>query len=93
MVTSSGVKDMSATVADYKNAVVRKHNPYNEYTLKLSSDWKGDIVGVFRDMNRRVGSQLQDILRVYGDINSKLINLSKSCKKAEDEEDKKKAGL
>ncbi|MCL2162905.1 MAG: hypothetical protein FWH55_00630 [Oscillospiraceae bacterium] len=93
MVTSSGIKEMSATAADYKNAVIRKHSPYNEYALKLSSEWKGDIVGAFKDMNRRVGSRMQEILRVYGDINSKLTNLSRSCKKAEDEEDKKKAQL
>ena len=91
MSTISSINSISNTANGNKNAISKKNDLYVNKSSTLLADWKGEIIGVYSDTNRRVGSHVKNTLGGYSSLNSKLGDLSKSFIKAEDEEDKKKA--
>jgi len=88
MPTTNEVKSIANTVRDNKNALSQKYNAYDRSASSVSSSWKGDIGEAFKDVAKRVKAQMSTTLKDYGNLNTKLISLSGSVKKAENEEKK-----
>ena len=87
MATLDSIRDAANTVRDNKNAVYQKNNKYDGSASTVSFAWKGDVGEAFKDASKRVRTQMTAIINEYGNLSSKLTNLSNSVKRAEAEEE------
>jgi len=89
MPTPNGIRDAANTVRDNKNAVSQKSNTYERSVSSVAYAWKGDIGEAFKNATKTVKTKMLATITEYSGLNTKLINLSNSVRRADKEEEAK----
>jgi uncharacterized protein YukE len=83
------IKDIAEIVKTNKSATVSKSNTYDRSASSLSNTWKGESGEAYKDVARRVKTQMSSAAKDYDDLYTQLTKLSALVKRAEEEEKKK----
>jgi len=78
------IREMSTNARNARSAVLLERSEYNRSAGSSSARWRGRAGDAFSDTSRRASNQVnENVIRIYGNINSQLSTLASSAARAE----------
>jgi len=87
----NSIRNVSSSVRNARSSISQNNSAYERSASSVSSSWRGEISGAFRDTHRRSRTNMSQLLRQYNDLSSQLNRLADAVRRAEAEEKRKAA--